>query len=88
MPNVDTKFVPKDITIAAKVESSETMDKIQFFLQGCIFFGMSIVTTSGAILFVTRRSFHSNTLTEIIGPSANGNTLRFSVVAELTSSGE
>jgi hypothetical protein len=35
---VDTKFVPKYSTIAAKVESSETMYKIWFFLQGCNFF--------------------------------------------------
>ena len=88
MPIVDTKFVPKDSTIDAKVESSETMYKIRYFLQGCNYFGMSIVTTSGAFVFVTRRSFHSDTLTEIIGPSANGNTLRFSLVVELLSSGE
>jgi len=38
---VDTKFVPKDSTIAAKVESSETMYKIWFFLQGCdLFWGV------------------------------------------------
>ena len=88
MRTVDTKFVPKDSTIAAKVESLETMYKIRSFLQGYNFFGMSIFTTSCTDVFVTRRIFPSYTLTEIICPSANGNTLRFSVVAERMSSGE
>ena len=68
---VDTKFVPKYSTIAAKVESSETMYKIWFFLQGCNFFLGCLVTTRGAVVLVTRRKFPSDTLTEIIGSSAN-----------------